>query len=145
MSKQHPLNVPWLHFHIREALGELRGLEALLEFLDTGKKPKWLNKFDIDLCCDKGKPRDSFMEIHLCSSLAHAYHHMNFGWNTRRCESTRKADRQFSKNENFPRPSEAGWTFDRYWSERCLKCLKSGQMNRSRPKEAGETGETNDK
>lgn len=129
MSKQHQLNIPWIHFHIREALGELRELEALLEYLDTGKKDEWLSPVDADRFCNGEKPDDSSLEIHLCCSLAHAYHHMNFGWNTRRCESTRKADDQFSKNENFPRPSEAGWDFYKFWSRRCLRCLKRSKRS----------------
>ena len=124
---KHPLNISWIHFHIREALWELRGLEALLEYLETGTQSEWLRESDVGLCCDKGKPSYSSIEIHLGSSLAHAYHHMNFGWNSRRCENTRRADNQFSKNENFPRPSEAGWLFDRYWSKKCLKCLAGGK------------------
>lgn len=129
---KHPLNISWIHFHIREALEELRGLEALLEYLETGttaEMPPWLTEDRIRLCRDKGKSYDSFVETRLCASLAHAYHHMNFGWNSRRCEDTRRATDQFSKNENFPRPSEAGWDFCRYWSKRCLKCLAEGKAH----------------
>lgn len=130
MSKQHPMNIEWIHFHIREALSELRELEALLEYLETGKKTEWLSLCDDDRFCCGGKRDDEAVEIHLCASLAHAYHHINFGWNTRRCESTRKADDQFSRNENFPRPSEAGWDFYRYWSKRCQRCLARGKHGR---------------
>lgn len=128
MSKKHQLNIPWIHFHVREAFYELRELEALLEYLETGKKHKGMFRPDVERFRNAGKQDEAAIEIHLAASLAHAYHHMNFGWNTRRCETTAKADANFSKNENFPRPSEAaGWTFDRFWSKRCLKCLAEGQ------------------
>lgn len=127
MPKQHPLNIEWIHFHIREALGELRFLEALLEYLETGKKGEWLSPVDDDRFCKEGKPDEAAIEIHLAASLAHVYHHMNFGWNSRRCTDTRRATDRFSNNENFPRPSEAGWTFDSFWSKRCLKCLSEGK------------------
>lgn len=124
MSKKHQLNIPWIHFHVREALDELRELEALLEYLETGQKPKGMLRTDVDRFCKKGKPNESSIEIHLAASLAHAYHHLNFGWNSRRCVDTRRATDAFSKNANFPRPSDAsGCTFDRFWSKRCLKCL----------------------
>lgn len=124
MSKKHQLNIPWIHFHVREALFELRELKELLEYLETGQKPKGMLRTDVDRFCKNGKPDESAIEIHLANSLAHAYHHLNFGWNSRRCVDTRRATDAFSKNENFPRPSEAsGCTFDRFWSKRCLKCL----------------------
>lgn len=97
MPGKQPLNIEWIHFHIREALGELRELEALLEYLETGKKGEWLSTVDDERFYNDGKTDDSALEIHLCASLAHAYHHMNFGWNSRRCKSTRKADDRFSK------------------------------------------------
>ena len=132
VSKKHQLNIPWIHFHIREALGELRGLEALLEYLETGKKNERLFSIDADRFCKEGKPDKAAIEIHLAASLAHAYHHMNFAWNTRRDETGGHHGKgHFSKNENFPRPSEAGWTFNRYWSKSCLKCLAKGKMNQS--------------
>ncbi len=40
MSKKQQVDIPWIYFHIREALGELPNLEALLEYLETGKKVK---------------------------------------------------------------------------------------------------------
>ena len=126
------MNIPWIRFHVREALGELLGLEALLECLETGKKKKWFFRPDVDRFFKDGKPDDVALEIHLCSSLAHAYHHMNFGWNSRRSQDTRRADDRFSENENFPRPSEAGWTFNRFWSKRCLKCLAKGRKHGKR-------------
>jgi hypothetical protein len=124
------LNISWIRFHIREALGELRGLEALLEYLETGARSEWLNESDVHLLCKGERPSDSSIEGHLCASLAHAYHHMNFGWNSRRCDNTLCADDQFSKNENFPRPSEAGWDFYRYWSKKCQKCLAGGKRRK---------------
>lgn len=147
MSKKHQLNIPWIHFHIREALDELRELEALLEYLETGKKPKGMLRTDVDRFCKKGKPDESAIEIHLAASLAHAYHHLNFGWNSRRCENTRRATDAFSKNANFPRPSEAaGCTFDRFWSKRCLKCLakKAGKWFKRDKNEAKDSKEGTD-
>lgn len=118
------MNIPWIHFHIREALGELRNLEALLECLETCKKGEWLSPVDDDRFCSGGKRDDGAIEIHLAASLAHAYHHMNFGWNTRRDQDGEHHGKgHFSKNENFPRPSEVGSTFDRFWAKRCLKCM----------------------
>ena len=130
VKTKHPLNIPWIHFHIREALGVLRELEAWLEYLETGKQtemPPWMTEDKIRFCCENGSARDSFIEIHLNASLAHAYHHMNFGWNSRRSSDTRLATDQFSRNENFPRPSESGWDFHRFWSKRCLQCLAEGK------------------
>ena len=37
-------------------------------------------------------------------SLAHAYHHMNFAWNVRN-KTTKEADRNFDRDEKFPRPT----------------------------------------
>lgn len=147
MSKKHQLNIPWIHFHVREALDELRELEALLEYLETGKKPKGMLRTDVDRFCKEGKPDKAAIEIHLAASLAHAYHHLNFGWNSRRCVDTRRATDAFSKNENFPRPSEAaGCTFDRFWSKRCLKCLakKAGKWFKGDKNEAKDSKESTD-
>lgn len=147
MSKKHQLNIPWIHFHVREALDELRELEALLEYLETGQKPKGMLRTDVDRFCKKGKPDESAIEIHFAASLAHAYHHLNFGWNSRRCVDTRRATDAFSKNANFPRPSEAaGCTFDRFWSKRCLKCLakKAGKGDKRDKNEAKDSKESTD-
>ena len=54
---------------------------------------------------------------------------MNFAWNGRN-KTMAEADDQFSKNENFPRPSEAGWDFYRYWSKKCQKCLAGGKRRK---------------
>ena len=76
-----------------------------------------------------GRARNGCDEGRLCAGLAHAYHHLNFAWNGRK-KTMAEADAQFSLNENFPRPSESGFCFNRYWSKRCLKCLVGGKNHR---------------
>ena len=77
----------------------------------------------------RGKAREVCDEGRLCAGLAHAYHHMNFAWNGRK-KTMVEADSKFSLNENFPRPSESGFCFNRYWSKRCLKFLAGGKNHR---------------
>lgn len=99
MKKQ--LNYEWLWFHIREASAELDDLLQMIEFsmkLPSGVSEGRLNR-------RKGRKLE---EGWLKASLEHAYHHINFAWNTRTMEPE-QADAQFVRHEKFPR------AFVRFW------------------------------
>ena len=57
-------------------------------------------------------------------SLAHAYHHMNFAWNVRN-KTTKEADRNFDRDEKFPRPTGRFDSFARFWPKSLMR--KSGR------------------
>ena len=108
---KNALNYELLEFHIREAAGELNSLLDRIRFM--------LGNPD-----ENGKLQTEvwgvLTEIGLECSLAHAYHHMNTAWNAR-CKASEVADRDFDRNEKFPRPTEYFGSFARYWPKSLVK------------------------
>ena len=95
------LNYEWLRFHIREASAELDDLLQMIEFsmkLPPGVSEGRLNR----------RKQRMLEEGWLKASLEHAYHHINFAWNTRTMEPE-QADARFVRHEKFPR------AFVRFW------------------------------
>lgn len=95
------LNYELLQFHIREASAELDDLLQMIEFsikLPPGVLEGRLNR----------RKERKLEEGWLKASLEHAYHHINFAWNTRTMEPER-ADAKFVRHEKFPK------AFDRFW------------------------------
>ena len=98
MKKQ--LNYDLLQFHIREASEELDDLLQRIEFsmkLSPDVSEGRMNR----------RRERKLEEGCLKVSLGHAYHHLNFAWNTRTIEPE-QADAQFVRHEKFPR------AFDRF-------------------------------
>ena len=56
-------------------------------------------------------------------SLAHAYHHMNFAWNVRN-KTTKEAERNFDRDEKFPRPTGRFDSFARFWPKSLMRRSK---------------------
>ena len=93
-----------ISLNLREALGELNDLNCYLHFLVFGDVPdgygenerKWLEKLEANL---------PFSEMSLHVSLDHAYHHINFAWNTRRTPEERAwhATNAFDRWSRFPK------------------------------------------
>lgn len=108
------LNYELLEFHIREAAGELDSLLRRIRFM-LGK-PDENGILETDAW---GVLTESGLEV----SLAHAYHHMNTAWNAR-SKATKDADKDFDRNEKFPRPTEHFDSFSRYWPRSIIKKRK---------------------
>ena len=108
---KNKLNYELLEFHIREAAGELDSLLGRIRFM--------LGRQDADgkLQVDAWGP---LMEAGLEVSLAHAYHHMNFAWNVRN-KTTKEADRDFDRDEKFPRPTGLFDSFARFWPKSLMR------------------------
>ena len=102
MKKQ--LNYDLLQFHIREASEELDDLLRRIEF--SMKLPPDVSEGRMNRRRER-KLEEGGLKV----SLEHAYHHLNFAWNTRAMEPE-QADAQFVRHEKFPR------AFDRFWSLR---------------------------
>lgn len=98
------LNYELLQFHIREASAELDDLLQMIEF--SMKLPPGVSEGRMN----RRKER-KLEEGWLKASLEHAYHHINFAWNTRMMDFKR-ADAQFVRHEKFPR------AFDRFWPKK---------------------------
>ena len=116
---KNKLNYEILEFHIREAAGELNSLLNSIQFM--------LNRLEKagELQVDA---RRNLNEGGLEVSLAHAYHHMNFAWNVRN-KSTKEADRNFDRDEKFPRPTGRFDSFARFWPKSLMR--KSGRKENS--------------
>ena len=99
------LNYDLLLFHVRAASQELESL--LLHIRDMLGEP--LRKDERELLY-----RGELSEAGLQASLEHAYHHLNFAWNVR-YKDTENADRNFDRDEKFPR------AFTRFWPKTFLK------------------------
>ena len=95
------LNYDLLQFHIREASEELDDLLRRIEF--SMKLPP-----DVSEGRMNRRRERKLEEGWLKASLEHAYHHINFAWNTRTMESE-QADAHFVRHEKFPR------AFVRFW------------------------------
>ena len=109
-AMKRQLNFVLLLFHGREASQELDGLLLRIK--------KMLGELEEPLCVeDKAilhvydRPLE---EGGLKVSLEHAYHHLNFAWNVR-YKDTENADRNFDRDEKFPR------VFTRFWPRFFLK------------------------
>ena len=102
---KNDLNYELLEFHIREAAGELDSLLSRIQFM-LGRLDKSGDQ-QVDAW-------GNLNEVGLEVSLAHAYHHMNFAWNVRN-KTTKEADKDFDRNEKFPRPTGLFDSFARYW------------------------------
>ena len=101
--KRH-LNYELLQFHIREASEELDDLLRRIEF--SMKLPPGVSEGRMNRRKER-KLEEGCLKV----SLEHAYHHLNFAWNTRTMEPE-QADAQFVRHEKFPR------AFDRYWPKK---------------------------
>lgn len=99
------LNLELLEFHVREAAGELDSLLSRIQFM-LGR-PNKAGELQVDT---RGPLNDGGLE----ASLAHAYHHMNTAWNARN-KATMEAEKDFDRNEKFPRPTGLFDSFARYW------------------------------
>ena len=104
-AMKRQLNYDLLLFHVREALQELESL--LLHIRDMLGES--LRKDERELLY-----RGELSEAGLQASLEHAYHHLNFAWNVRYTD-TENADRNFDRDEKFPR------AFTRLWPKTFLK------------------------
>jgi len=102
---KNDLNYELLEFHIREAAEELDSLLSRIQFM-LGR-PNKAGELQVDVWRDLN-------EVGLEVSLAHAYHHMNTAWNARN-KATNEADKNFDRNEKFPRPTGLVDSFARYW------------------------------
>ena len=108
---KNKLNYELLEFHIREAAGELDSLLSRIQFM-LGR-PNKEGELQVDT-------RGDLNEVGLEVSLAHAYHHMNFAWNVRN-KTTKEADRDFDRDEKFPRPTERFDSFARFWPKSLMR------------------------
>ena len=100
------LNLDLLEFHVREAAQEL---DLLLDSIQYAR----------DGTLREGAVGDEplrwpLQEGALAASLEHAYHHLNFAWNGR-FKTMQEADRQFARNEKFPRPFGPIKWFAKFW------------------------------
>ncbi len=102
---KNKLNYELLEFHIREAAEELDSLLSRIQFM-LGRP----NKAGELHVAAWGELTEASLEV----SLAHAYHHMNTAWNAR-SKATNEADKDFGRNEKFPRPTGLFDSFARYW------------------------------
>ena len=112
---KNKLNYELLEFHIREAAGELDSLLNRIQFM-LGR----LDKAGASQVDAWGNFNEAGLEV----SLAHAYHHMNFAWNARN-KTTKEADRNFDRDEKFPRPTGRFDSFARFWPKSLMR--KSGR------------------
>ena len=112
---KNDLNYEILEFHIREAAEELDSLLSRIQFM-LGRLDK-AGDLQVDAWGDLN-------EAGLKVSLAHAYHHMNFAWNVRN-KTTKEADRNFDRDEKFPRPTGRFDSFARFWPKSLMR--KSGR------------------
>ena len=104
------LNYDLLLFHAREASQELYALLLRIKkMLGELKEPLSEEDKAILEVCDR-----PLEEAGLAVSLEHAYHHLNFAWNVR-YKDTENADRNFDRDEKFPR------AFTRFWPKTFLK------------------------
>ena len=111
---KNDLNYELLEFHIREAAGELDSLLSRIQFM-LGR---------LDKSGDQQVGRwGNLNEVGLEVSLAHAYHHMNTAWNARN-KATNEADKDFDRNEKFPRPTGLFDSFARYWPKSLMRKRK---------------------
>ena len=99
------LNYDLLLFHVREASQELESLQLHIRDMMEDS----LRKDERELLY-----RGKLSEAGLQASLEHAYHHLNFAWNVR-YKDTENADRNFGRDEKFPR------AFTRFWPKYMLK------------------------
>ena len=105
------LNYELLEFHIREAAGELHSLLNRIQFMLGRQNAD--GKLQVDAW---GPLAETGLEV----SLAHAYHHMNFAWNVRN-KTTKEADRNFDRDEKFPRPTGRFDSFARFWTKSLIR------------------------
>lgn len=108
---KNDLNYELLEFHIREAAEELESLLSRIQFM-LGR-PNKAGELQVDVWRDLN-------EVGLEVSLAHAYHHMNFAWNVRN-KTTKEADRNFDRDEKFPRPTGRFDSFARFWPKSLMR------------------------
>lgn len=108
------LNYELQEFHIREAAGELDSLLRRIRFMLD--EPDENGELETDA---GGALTEAGLEV----SLAHAYHHMNTAWNARG-KATKDADKDFDRNEKFPRPTEHFDSFSRYWPRSIVRKRK---------------------
>ena len=111
---KNKLNYELLESHIREAAREFDSLLSRIQFM-LGRLDKAGN-LQVDAW-------GNLNEVGLEVSLAHAYHHMNFAWNVRN-KTTKEADRNFDRDEKFPRPTERFDSFARFWSKSLIRKCK---------------------
>ena len=105
MSKNPPLAIRPIQCDLTEALGELEDLWARIQLAVFGKifaKELERHKEYVDVLAKRLPLADS----DLFFSLAHAYHHLNFAWNSRRAPEERVwacAQADFNRWSRFPR------------------------------------------
>ena len=106
------LNLDLLEFHVREATQELDLLQVAIQYAKDGTRREG----------DVGDEplRWPLREGALAASLEHAYHHMNFAWNVRN-KTTKEADRNFDRDEKFPRPTGRFDSFARFWPKSLIR------------------------
>ena len=104
------LNYDLLLFHVREACEELDALLLRIKKM-LGELEEPLSEADKAILEIYDRPLE---ESGLAVSLEHAYHHLNFAWNVR-YKDTENADRNFDRDEKFPR------AFTRFWPKTFLK------------------------
>jgi len=81
MKKYNWEQVAW---HLNEAMGSLASVREFAMLRRDGKRAK-----------------RAMTEGQLAAEFEHAYHHLNFAWNTRRM-SFEKAESDFDGNEKWP-------------------------------------------
>ena len=87
------MNWEMLAFHVREAKGSLDSLHEFLE-VKAGRREQKEGDENFFLKHDASEGR-------LRAELAHVYHHLNFGWNTRHMDAA-VAEAAFDLNEKWP-------------------------------------------
>ena len=104
MSKKPTLAIRPIQCDLTEALGELKNLWALIQLvvfgtiLDKELEPR---KEYVDVLAKRLPLTDSALFF----SMAHAYHHLNFAWNSRRAPEERVwacAQADFARWSRFP-------------------------------------------
>jgi len=81
MAKYNWEQIAW---HLNEAMGSLAAVREFAMLKRDGKRAK-----------------RAITEGQLAAEIGHAYHHLNFAWNTRRM-SVEEAEAGFDRNEKWP-------------------------------------------
>ena len=103
MKKKPKINWEMLAFHIREAK---ESLDTLHEFLEVRSGRRSAGTDETGFC----RIRAPHEEGQMAAELAHVYHHLNFGWNTRFMDHE-TAESDFEGHEKWPT------CFTRYFRE----------------------------
>lgn len=118
-TMEKKLNYELIHFHLREALGEIEDLYNIASHLAD------LPTNADESCFMLDAPDEGELNVR----LAHAYHHLNTAWNARH-QSREEANARFHANRKFPRATTALSCFEDLWPKSCLKRKRS----KARPK-----------